>query len=358
LVQFNPVDSTPQRFKIANRADVRSDGDGRLRRLGEVVSLEAFPHAGLTDIGPPHSTVNREVLESFIVSGIRENPSDHHLVILSGHASGVVGRRIDQEGFAPGATRTLDLGPMFESIRRKTGRVVDVLGMDACFMSMCEVCWELRGAVRFLVSSEGLTPQYGWPYHRILELFRDDGALGPAEVASAIVSRYLRYRADFDLVGQSVDLSACEINKSEQLADAVTRLCHVMGARLDDPAFRDGLVLSHWKAQSYKSEEYVDFWDFCNLLGEHSRDDAVRRECRRVQNAIASPENGIVRKSIFNGPAYQHSHGLSIYFPWSVVSPAYGKFDFARITGWQSFLTRSVLATRREMRGESRRTAC
>lgn len=367
VVQFNPADSAPQRFKISGRGDLRtmtpppmtnlSNGDGRLRRFGEAISLERLPHADLVDIKPPQTRINRAVLESFVASGISESPSDHYLLMLSGHASGVVGRRVDQDGFSPGATRTLDLEPMFESIKARTGRVVDVLGIDACFMSMCEVCWELRGAVRFLVSSEGLTPQFGWPYHRILELFHDDDILAPKEVASAIVARYLRYRADFDLAGQSVDLSACEIGKTVHLADTVTRLSHTMGARLKDAAFRDALVLSHWKAQAYKSEQYVDLWDFCNLLGEHCEDGAVRSACQGVKNAISSPGHGMVKKSIFNGPAYQHSHGLSIYFPWSVISPGYGKFGFAKATGWQRFLNKYVLATRREMRGDSRRTA-
>lgn len=353
VVQFNPADSAPRRFTIDE-----INTDGRLRLLGETVPVERRPCTDLADIRPPETDINRAVVESFVVSGINENPSDHYLLILSGHASGVVGRRIDQDGFSPGATRTLDLGPMFESIKRRTGRVLDVLGVDACFMSMCEVCWDLRGAVRFLVASEGPTPQYGWPYHRILELFRDADVLAPKELSSAIVAKYLRYRADFDLAGQSVDLSACDIDEIEQLADAVTRLRRAMGARLEDPRFRDALLLSHWKVQSYKSEEYVDLWDFCDLLRKQCRDQAVRSACRQVKDAISNPEHGVVKKAIFNGPAYQHSHGLSIYFPWSALSPRYESFGFAKTTDWQTFLTKYVTATRREMRGDSRRTAC
>jgi hypothetical protein len=221
-------------------------------------------------------------------------------------------------------------------------------------MSMCEVAWELRGAIRFLVASQGLTPQFGWPYHRILELFREDDSVVPGGVAAAIAAKYLRYRADFDLAEQSVDLSACEIDKMERLSVALSRLSRTMEMRLSNRPFRDALVLSHWKAQSYKADQYVDLWDFCNLLGEHCSDQVVRRTCQEVEDAISSPAHGTVKKSIFNGPAYQHSHGLSVYFPWSVVSPAYRDFGFARSTGWYRFLTKYVLATRREMRGSRR----
>jgi len=368
VIQFNPVDAPPQRFTVSDGGSSRTrsstssrkflDDDGRLRLFAEGIPVERLPRADVLDICPPQSDVNRAVLESFIESGITENPSDHYLLVLSGHGSGVVGRRIDQDGFSPGAMRALDLGPMLESIKRRTGRVVDVLGMDACFMSMCEVCWELRSAAGFLVASEGLTPQYGWPYHRILELFGDDDVHGPRELARAVVAKYLRYRADFDLAGQSVDLAACELGKTEQLAGAFQRLCETMEARMNDALFRDALVLSHWKAQSYKSEQYVDVWDFCNLLEEHCADNAVRSACGSVKDAIASSDHGMVTKSIYNGPAYQHSHGLSIYFPWSSVSPAYAGFGFAETTGWQRFLMKYVSATRREMRGDASRTAC
>lgn len=327
VAQFNPPDSPPQRFAISSL-----DVDGRLHRLGQ-----AIPDAD-------------KLLESFVTSAIRENPSDHYLLILSGHGSGVVGRRNGECGFFPGTARTVDLGSILGSVKRKTGRILDVLGIDACFMSMCEVCWELRGAVRFLVASEGLTPQYGWPYHRILELFRDEDSLSPEEVASAIVGRYLRYRSDFDLAGQSVDLSACEVGKSEQLADTVAGLCRTMESRMQRRTFRDQLVLSHWKAQSYKSEQYVDLWDFCDLLGDHCDDEAVRRACGRVQDAISVETGGMVKKSIFHGPAYQHSHGLSIYFPWSAVSAAYGELGWAKATAWRDFLSEYVTVTRRAMR--------
>lgn len=362
VAQFNRVDSTPQRFLIGGNDTRRSperasvpeavprDVDGRLSRLGTLVSTEPLPHANHWEGGPQETDANRAALESFVSTGIRENPSEHYLLILSGHASGVVGKGDRQPGFSPGALRTLDLGPALRSVQQQTGRVIDVLGIDACLMGMCEVAWELRDSVRFLVTSEGLAPQFGWPYHRILEILRDDDPRSPREVARAICSKYLRFRADFDLAAQSVDLAACNLSRAGHLASAVTDLCRVMLSRLRDPVFRDALVLAHWKVQSYKSEQYADLWDFCDLLSEVSRDPRVRDACRHVMDAVSSPDDGIVEKAIFHGSLYQHSHGLSIYFPWSVVAPEYEGFDFAKATGWLTFLMRSVLATRREVR--------
>ena len=50
----------------------------------------------------------------------------------------------------------------------ETRRKIDILGMDACFMSMFEVAYEIRKHVGILIGAEGLEPEFGWPYSRIL----------------------------------------------------------------------------------------------------------------------------------------------------------------------------------------------
>jgi hypothetical protein len=66
-------------------------------------------------------------------------------------------------------------------------------------------------------------------------------------------------------------------------------------------------------------------------------------------------DGGVVLKSCYTGPAVQHSHGLSIYFPWSAESKdkelkEYKKLQFARETGWAGFLEKYLDETRRERR--------
>ena len=39
-------------------------------------------------------------------------------------------------------------------------------------MSMVEVCYELNGLDRYLVSSESYSPVAGWPYRQILKRYR------------------------------------------------------------------------------------------------------------------------------------------------------------------------------------------
>ena len=69
-------------------------------------------------------------------------------------------------------------------------------------------------------------------------------------------------------------------------------------------------------------------------------------ECKAVINALEA----CVIKSGCSGFAYQHSHGLSIYFPWAFVSPDYRNLQFAQVTGWYDFLEKHIKLTQREPR--------
>ena len=104
----------------------------------------------------------------------------------------------------------------------------------------------------------------------------------------------------------------------------------------------DKVLLAHWKAQSYKNEEYVDLGDFCDRLtdelsdgtpAQSSQSSGNTREilaaCRDLKQAIHSA----VVRCCFSGPVYQHSRGISLYFPWSDTADEYAvsgeRWDFA-----------------------------
>ena len=48
------------------------------------------------------------------------------------------------------------------------GRRIDILGMDACLMSMAEVCYQIRESVDYTVASEAEQELDGWPYEGFL----------------------------------------------------------------------------------------------------------------------------------------------------------------------------------------------
>jgi hypothetical protein len=367
VAQLNRQDAYPRRFTLsqtsvteaavdlgANESERgfvnQSDTDGRLGSYSEeIVHSEQIPR-GSAAPSLQQAQINVASLHDFILEAMTRFPQDRFLIVLSGHGSGAIGIGPEQSGYCPGGIFTYQLERAFSSIAQETNRRIDILGLDSCYMSMVEVCWALRGKVHAVVASEGPVPNVGWPFHRILEALQCREVAGPRCLANALVNSYLEYYSDFVIAGESVDLSACDLTAADELFQAIALLADVLRTKLISKGVQDALVLAHWKAQSYKQEQYVDLWDFCDLLQKRNVDPHVSNVCQLVKDAVSHPERGVVRSSIYSGPDSQHSHGLAIYFPWAEVSKNYSELGFGKATGWVDFLEQYVAATRRELR--------
>jgi len=320
----------------------------------------------------------------------RSYQADHFMLILSGYGRGANQDLLPDQYPAP-ALGIREPGRLLESV---PGRI-DILGLEGFNRGMAEVCYELTRSyepdkselpkVSILVGSEGQALNVGWPYRRILAAVLKDNHRGPESVAKRIVQEYIAYYADYAAAGISVELAAIQLAKFKaRLVPAFTKLVTALQEALemelkeDDPTKRplcSAVLLAHWEAQSYKNEEYVDLYDFCLhlqrrapkgsalerylslqrkadvvmplIVGEHPNEDLVDvgDACGDVMKAI-EPEGGVVLKSGFSGPLFQHSHGLSVYFPCdSAGVSAYETSAFASDTGWGKFLSALVKRT-------------
>jgi len=379
-VLFDPPRERPRRYDfVAPGLAPPAEADGDLERI-ETTEYSA-DSGGLTASA---------LVERFLTERIRElPPTEHYLVILSGHGSGAVGDFLADAD----PTTTLSI-PVLGKVLDKTkallqekvrpGAKIDILGMDSCQMSAIEVAYEMRGSARYLVASESLVLETGWPYHRVLQAVGANPEGSETEVASAIAGRYLDFYRDYQLAGISTDISVCELDKLDPVADAVFSLARALTAPLArlasdgleegvelgrfertardpyadrDRTLRDAVVLAHWNAQSYKCDRYVDLYDFAEQL---------LRFCSRAPNGsaeqICSASHQVmdaVRAAVplsdSIGADFQHSHGLSIYFPWSSADylPEYRNLAFAERTRWRHFLEAYLTATIRMRRDQS-----
>jgi hypothetical protein len=385
-MQFDPLskDTTTRFYRTLKTQEGKQDG------VPPTINIDGvFPFLHSIDL-PEVDCGDPDVLAEFIVRSVKELPAENYLLILAGHGSGIVGDFLTDSDrkheLQPGSLTIPDLRQVFPRVRElleeepsfqrgDNGPVVDVLGMDSCLMSMAEICSEISGHVSYLVGSEGFDPNTGWPYFRLLErlaqLVNSDppDPPDPAKLARLLVDRYTTYYADF-LVGEiSVDISACDVSKPrvEALEEAVksfVTFCLGLEDDVSDWIFKL-IILAHWKAQSYKWEQYTDLWDFCDLLSEESSSLAeitseplkaqlkeLVDRCKAIQATIAGSENAMVRQSDFSGAEFQHSHGLSVYFPWNRRSfkDEYRSTAFAMRTGWDEFLEKYLRESRRQER--------
>ena len=302
-----------------------------------------------TDSGEPNN------LLEFVRWGISEHPAEHYMVVLVGHGSGTSDDYLLRDDNPSTALSIDGLRWVFDQLTAD-GQTIDILGFDTCLMNMAEVAFELlRTNVTYMVGSEGFAPNTGWPYRRILEeLIKKLGEPDPTKadapwLAKQITTEYKKFYLPYISGGISVDQSVLEVKKTGEVK---RKMFTLVGALMDDlnkqdPRYINALLLAHWDAQSYNGEQFVDLRDFCNRLvvryTEFEITSAIIPGCVNVVNAV----NDMVKQTCLAGAAFQFSYGLSIYFPWAVVSPNYRNLAFPKETGWLDYLMRYHMATRR-----------
>jgi hypothetical protein len=209
-------------------------------------------------------------------------------------------------------------------------RNLDLLGMDACLMSMIEVGYQIHQSVDFTVGSEQTEPGNGWPYDKILGKLVNKPDMTPRDLSTAIVDQYLAsYTRD------SVTQAACNLSRAEALATAIAGLAAALQGNLGDGATRQRLLMARAQVQSYEVPDNIDLIDFCSLLGQPSAGSQIADSCQQV---IEAAQSGYVMQQGYKGTDLENSHGVAIYFPTLTVSPLYEGLDFSKKTGWDKFL--------------------
>ena len=132
---------------------------------------------------------------------------------------------------------------------------------------------------------------------------------------------------------------------------------------------RDLVILAHWRAQSYKFEQYTDLWDFCEELRKLKALSPQRlKACPGSPNSVQDAIDAVVgRETSVEGRQGKadkttKASSFSIHTDSPCISPGparafsrptrmtYQKLDFGRDSGWGDFLVVYLEKTKRELR--------
>ncbi len=332
--------------------------DAKHRLKGDPECLNCKKQEGLSDYDSPTAS-EPNVLRDFILGAITENPGPDvcNIVVLSGHGNGAVGEflRSNQSQSSLDIKRLGEIFPDF--ISSQLDRKIDILIMDSCLMSMAEVAYELKDKVDYLIGSEGFELSTGWPYHHLMNEINEAGKnnVDAETLAGNLVKKYIEYYLDYDLAAVSVDQALLDLNKSDDLAMGVRKLADALLGAIGKDRILDVIILAHWRAQSYNADQYVDLWDFCSQLAQYRTNGEIDDTCRNLQDLI---EKDFVIQHGYSGAAFQHSHGVSIYFPWAADCQFiedfkdlnnYNRLAFAKVTRWGELIREYLCRSRREI---------
>ncbi len=325
----------------------------------------------LADLGETN-TGDPRVLKDFLAFGAKRFPARATMLVLSNHGSGFYvpqemlsgrGRRLARPAprlrrgfFRPtrdwletpdphrgiayddGSADCLDnreLKQVLAHASRVLGRPLDVVGMDACLMTMLEVAYQLRDHARILVGSEELEPGDGWPYAAVFGDLVARPRMTPVELAATIVHRYADY---YGADGPEATQSAIDLAKLDDLVGAVDALARPLLGALPSASLEQALYTAWRRSLRFFDGLYVDLHYFASNLGRATGRTDIRRACVEIQGAIEADAGPIIAER-HGGPGMARARGLSIYFPpFRDPSVFYRELDFARATRWADFL--------------------
>jgi hypothetical protein len=344
-------------------------------RKGGRVPADAVAKVGKLNTGDPRR------LRDFIKWGVNKYPADHYLLVLWNHGQGwddtdvyaneryrslrrLASGRIRHSFFHAPVRRMLmsatrdaqvrailldddakdfidnaEMKKVLADTEKLLRRKLDILGMDACLMSMAEVGYQMHESVEYTVGSEETEPLEGWPYDTILAALIKNPEMTPSELSALIVDKYLASYGP----GDGVTLSACDLSKSDALASAVTALANALQPGLKNQAAQQQILSIRYQAQSYDVADNMDLVDFCSLMVKSGAGSAITTAC---QNVIQAVQSGYVVAQGYKGADMKNSNGVAIYFPTKAVSPLYAGLDFSKKTGWDDFLKAYLAAIR------------
>lgn len=234
------------------------------------------------------------------------------------------------------------------------GRKIDVIGMDACFMSMLEVAYQIKNYANILVSAQNSEPGRGWHYAGIVEALSANPAISPEELSSKIV-----YELE-NLYGGLVNFytqSAINLNALDPIVANLDSIITTLGLckKLNPEKTGRSCRLAHALSTKFDFQAYVDLHSFYRqLIGTFSAqrkltpkkairstyESHVKLLCEDLFLGMTLIERAVFANVV--GSKVKQARGLSIYFPTSIPHQSYTKTDFAQQSKWLSFLKMDI----------------
>jgi len=276
-----------------------------------------------------------------------------------------------------------DLKLSLERISKEllNGNKVEILAMDACYMGMIEIAYQVKDTVKIMVGSEEVEPGAGYNYTTVLKPLEKE-ATDQTTLAKTIVSSFGN---EYGTTVGDFTQSAVDLTYANDLAKAL----HALALTLTDLLTydRDAAIKAlaavrnnHELTTEFFDADYIDLGHFISNLvitcTNQEKSDTTLREIKPVKRENAGKSSKQTKPSKPSDPKQQwhqakelaldtlsilqkmiianttgnnlvKAQGLAIYFPQNTIHRSYKNTDFAQATAWPKFL-RKYVAVKKE----------
>lgn len=240
-------------------------------------------------------------LKNFLVYCYNNYPASHYMLILWDHGGGILGICWDDTDGNDHLTF-----PEVKQALADSGKVLDILAMDACLMQLLESSYEWHQYAKYILASEETIPGNGFPYYDMTyDLVHNYAAYGsnPVNFANDIVDLYYDSYPSDQITLSTVDVQSTPFTK------VMAAFNEFATALLNQVSIAKSSITSARAAtQAFYYPELIDLWDFADEL--ETKVPAIATQCATLKLNITT---NLVKDSKENSEP--GAHGIAIYFP-------------------------------------------
>ncbi|MEH2565026.1 clostripain-related cysteine peptidase [Bradyrhizobium sp. AZCC 2289] len=195
---------------------------------------------------------------------------------------------------------------------------LDVVGFDACLMSMMETAYALQRSSKVMIASEELEPGDGWQYAKWVSELVSSPTMSAADLGSKIVDSYRTHYGN----SYYTTLSALDLSHIGEAASEMTKLSNMIRASGPSAlsamrsARRDLSSYAEWDdPPSYLS---IDLMTLLQRFRSKTGSPQLQLQAEKVMGAIRSSilaNYASTRSQGKLGDEFYGSQGLAIYYP-------------------------------------------
>ena len=264
------------------------------------------------------NTGSPETLKRFLDWGTKQFPSRRSMLVMWNHGGAAFSDPDHLKSFCWDDTSKshLTLVDLWRTAQHLATRTkFDVTGFDTCLLGHLETAFQFKRVSSFLVSSERVSPGYGWDYQALARTLSRKPDIYPRELATAIAKDY---QAFYQKEGEKTTISVTDLEKvGDRLVPAVNALAKnltgVVQTSTTRPALTDTMIQALGGASGSGEGNAIDLGYFGDLLQQNPK---LPPETRNLAAKMTQElRRSVVTNLTTDLPAGKYQ-GLKVYFSW------------------------------------------
>jgi hypothetical protein len=281
----------------------------------------------------PGGIADPKNLTEFIKWSSQQYPAKHRCLFLWGHGYELLlnedlpsngtpsaGDKAETTGKKPGRKYLApkNLKKALEEAKQFAGEL-DIIGIDACSLSIIELASELTGCGKFMIASQEEVPDTSFPYEQLLLNIRQSGNRDDVEGISAAIPRlyaesYQDYVVAPDSGMREITLTSLRLKNIAEITEPLKGLAAALESSTFDAERRKTILKAREESRDFALGLFVDLHDFCARLSQKLAECPLKSACDAVVEAMDA--RGVILKNATRDAEKAACHGLSIYLPY------------------------------------------